>query len=147
MISVHLYGKLRRFARDATPTSASIAEVSHQDRDTVRSVVERLGIPRDDLGANVFLNGLYADLSTPVSDGDRLGLFPDDMQLLYKWYFSPNTSSDVGGPSRPGDSGAARAGSEAPNLDTEDPTSGSGKTHSSSETSSGALDSENEVEK
>jgi len=129
MISVHLYGKLRRFARDATPTSASIAEVSHQDRDTVRSVVERLGIPRDDLGANVFLNGLYADLSTPVSDGDRLGLFPDDMQLLYKWYFDPSRSS------------------EAPNLDTEDPTSGSGKTHSSSETSSGALDSENEVEK
>jgi len=90
VIHVHLYGKLRRFAEDSTPTSASIAEVAHREGDTVRSVVDRLGIPHDELGSNKFLNGRYADLETPVTDGDRLGLFPDDMQLLYKWYFAPS---------------------------------------------------------
>ena len=96
MIAVHLYGKLRRFAEDPAPTSASIAEVPHRDGDTVRSVVDRLGIPHDELGSNKFLNGRYADLETSVVDGDRLGLFPDDMQLLYKWYFDPTQTRDRG---------------------------------------------------
>ena len=89
MIHVHLYGKLRRFTDDSSPTSASIAEVTFEHGDTVRHIVDRLGIPHDELGSNMFLNGRYADLGTAVADGDRLGLFPDDMQLLYKWYFSP----------------------------------------------------------
>ena len=100
MIAVHLYGKLRRFAEDPAPTSASIAEVPHRDGDTVRSVVDRLGIPHDELGSNKFLNGRYADLETSVVDGDRLGLFPDDMQLLYKWYFAPSRSAASGAPTQ-----------------------------------------------
>ena len=41
----------------------------------------------DELGLNIFLNGEYSNLSRPVRDGDRLGIFPYDMQLLYKWHF------------------------------------------------------------
>ena len=85
----HLYGKLRRFASDTSPTSQSVARIPWQLGDTVRDVVARLGIPMEDLGSNMFLNGSYADFDSPVKDEDRLGLFPDDMQLLYKWYFSP----------------------------------------------------------
>ncbi len=93
MIEVHLYGKLRRFAADQDPTSASVAEVRWQANDTVSDLVDRLGIPHTELGTNKFLNGRYADLNTPVHDGDRIGLFPDDMQLLYKWYFAPTKSA------------------------------------------------------
>jgi len=89
MIEIHLYGKLRRFARNADPRAESIVTVPHCRVDTVGSVVDRLSVPRSDLGRNLFVNGRYADLETPIVDGDRIGLFPDDMQLLYKWYFRP----------------------------------------------------------
>jgi len=100
MIEVHLYGKLRRYSGDLEPTSASIAKVEACSGDTVLEIVDRLGIPHDELGSNKFLNGRYANMSTQVHDGDRLGLFPDDMQLLYKWYFDPTQSSASGAPSQ-----------------------------------------------
>jgi len=89
MIEVHLYGKLRRFAVTQDPTSASVAVVKWRSGETVQGVVNQLGIPHDELGSNMFVNGKYATLETFVHDEDRLGLFPDDMQLLYKWYFAP----------------------------------------------------------
>jgi len=89
MIDVHLYGKLRRFAPHGDPDSDSVVSLPHRDGDTVGSVTARLGIPDADLGANLFVDGRYADRRTPVRDGARVGLFPDDMQLLYKWYFRP----------------------------------------------------------
>jgi len=92
MIELHVYGKLRRFSDNLDATSASIARVEWQTGDTVGTVVERLGIPVEQIGSNVFLNGRYADLESSIHDGDRLGLFPDDMQLLYKWYFAPSNN-------------------------------------------------------
>jgi hypothetical protein len=96
MLHVHLYGKLRRLAADADPRSESIVDVAYCPGDTVGSVVARLDIPAEELGANLFVEGRYADLSSPVEDEARLGLFPDDMQLLYKWYFRPKGSSPRG---------------------------------------------------
>ncbi len=93
MIEVHLYGKLRTFSASKDVTSASVVSVDWRAEDTVRDIVDRLRIPIEQLGSNVFLNGRYADLESSVQDGDRLGLFPDDMQLLYKWYFAPRPSS------------------------------------------------------
>lgn len=99
MIRVHLYGKLRRFADNSDPTSQSVAPVPWQPGDTVARIVERLGVLLTELGSNIFLNGRYANLESPVQDGDRLGLFPDDMQLLYKWYFAPRPGSGAPKPS------------------------------------------------
>ena len=93
MIEVHLYGKLRRFADNSDPQSQSVAPVQWRPEDTVAVIVERLCIPMAELGSNIFLNGRYANLESPVQNGDRLGLFPDDMQLLYKWYFAPSPDS------------------------------------------------------
>jgi hypothetical protein len=115
MLAIHLYGKLRRFAADSAPTAASVVTMQHEEGDTVSSVVQRIGVPPGELGSNLFVNGRYASPGSPVSDGDRLGLFPDDMQLLYKWYFAPSS------------------GSAAPNLSTEDPASGSGRSKSGTE--------------
>ena len=65
----------------------SIIYVDARDGDTIRSIVERMGIPLDELGRNIFLNGEYSGLKRPVKDNDRLGIFPDDMTLLYRQYF------------------------------------------------------------
>ncbi len=57
------------------------------DGDTIRRIVEQIGIPMEELGRNIFLNGEYSGLDRSVKDGDRLGIFPDNMQLLYRQYF------------------------------------------------------------
>jgi hypothetical protein len=87
LIETHLYGKLRRFSDSLDPRRESVMHVQVEEGDTIRDVIERIGIPLDELGLNIFLNGEYSNLTRPVRDGDRLGIFPDDMQLLYKWHF------------------------------------------------------------
>lgn len=100
MIEVHLYGKLRRFAEDPDPTSDSIVRVPVMEGDTIGRILERIGIPLEEVGSNVFLNGEYSGLNRPVKSGDRLGVFPDDMQLLYKWYFRKREAGDEQADSR-----------------------------------------------
>jgi molybdopterin converting factor small subunit len=87
MIEVHLYGKLRRFTDNQDPSRDSIINIPVNNGDSIENIVQRIGIPPEELGNNIFLNGKYSALERKVSDGDRLGIFPDDMQLLYKWYF------------------------------------------------------------
>ena len=89
MIDVHLYGKLRRFCAERAANANSVLHLSHEEGATVGSIADRIGIPREELGSNLFVNACYATLETPVPEGSRVGLFPDDMQLLYKWYFDP----------------------------------------------------------
>lgn len=87
MIEVHLYGKLRRFTDNLDPTCDSIVNLPVEEGDTIEDIIRRIGIPNEEIGSNIFLNGEYSALKRRVRDGDRLGVFPDNMQLLYKWYF------------------------------------------------------------
>lgn len=87
MIEVHLYGKLRRFTDNLDPACESIVRIPTKKGDAIVDIARRIGIPDKDLGPNIFLNGEYSALTRKVKNGDRLGLFPDDMVLLYKWYF------------------------------------------------------------
>ena len=87
MIEVHLYGKLRRFTDNQDPSRDSIVSVPVEEGDTIEKIVRRIGIPLEELGNNIFLNGEYSALERKVKDKDRLGIFPNNMQLLYKWYF------------------------------------------------------------
>ena len=86
-MKVHLYGKLRRFAESKDPAKESVVDVEVDPEETIEQVAERIGIPREELGSNIFLDGEYSDLRRPVGNAERLGLFPDDMQLLYSWHF------------------------------------------------------------
>ncbi len=94
MIEVHLYGKLRRFTENQRPSRDSIICVPVGEEDTIEEIVERIGIPHEELGSNIFLNGEYSAKTRQVRAGDRLGIFPDDMQVLYKWYFRKAGSED-----------------------------------------------------
>jgi hypothetical protein len=99
MIEVHLYGKLRRFAPDKDAPMDSVVFVPVKDNDTISGVLIRLGVPLKEVGSNIFLNWQYSGLSRRVQEGDRLAVFPDDMQLLYKWYFR-KIEADAGLPNR-----------------------------------------------
>jgi molybdopterin converting factor small subunit len=95
MIDVHLYGKLRRFSGDSDPRRESVLPMDVREGETISDIIRRIGIPSEELGRNIFLNGEVSALERTVKDGDRLGIFPDDMQLLYRQYF-PKKGGDEG---------------------------------------------------
>ncbi|GAB6126107.1 MoaD/ThiS family protein [Humidesulfovibrio idahonensis] len=68
-ITLKCFATLSRFS----PANAEAYDVNAGD--TVAAVVARLGIPEEELKL-VFVNGVHAPLSTPLAEGDRLGLFP-----------------------------------------------------------------------
>jgi hypothetical protein len=104
MISIHLYGKLRRFAPDKSPAGNSILQVTFKKNETLKSLLDRIGIDPDEL-YTIFLNSKLLttrtkiapflgyqqvnskdcqdwDLAVTIHDGDRLGLFGSDMSGL-----------------------------------------------------------------
>ena len=54
---------------------------------TICDVLAHLGIGPAEV-SNLFLNGELSAPTRRVRGGDRLGIFPSDMALLYKWYFA-----------------------------------------------------------
>ncbi len=82
MIEVHLYGKLRRFSDNQDPSHDSITYAPVEAGDTIGDIIRHIGIPLEALSSNIFLNGEYSALGRTVQNGDRLGIFPNDMQLL-----------------------------------------------------------------
>lgn len=99
MVEMHLYGKLRRHAREARANRESVVRLDPHPKETVRTALERVGIEPDDV-YHIFLNGGMLStqnsmapwlkyqqaegegLDTRLRDGDRLGLFSRDMALL-----------------------------------------------------------------
>lgn len=85
-VKVHLYGKLRRYANHSDPRGDSILTMDG-DGKTIEQIIIHMGIERCELGSNIFVNGEHSSTNRVLKNGDRLALFPDDMQILYKWYF------------------------------------------------------------
>jgi len=86
-LDIHLYGRLRRFTDNPEPGKPSVIKIDVPDGTTIRGVLEKAGVPTDEVGTNIFLNGSYSSLDRVIEEGGRLGVFPDDMNLLYKWHF------------------------------------------------------------
>lgn len=85
-VRVFLYGKFRKLAPDTSPMGESFVDVACREGETIGTVISRLGIERDDV-SHIFLNGEYSTTERRIRAGDRLGLFPKDMSLLYRQYF------------------------------------------------------------
>ena len=82
MIEVHLYGKLRRFTDNLDPSRDSITCVATKKGDSIADIIRRIGISGNEVGPNIFLNGRHSSQSGKVNNGDRLGIFPDDMPMI-----------------------------------------------------------------
>lgn len=103
MIEVHVYGKLRRHITEAATEDGTVLHVEPRPNETLSALLARLEIPHDEL-YHVFLNGsllathnsmapwlAYPQAQENVSnwemdvllqEGDRLGLFGEDMASL-----------------------------------------------------------------
>ena len=56
---------------------------------TIADILDNFGIEKEET-SHLFVNGTYSGFKKKVKDGDRVGLFPRNMSLLYKWYFTKN---------------------------------------------------------
>jgi len=103
MVEIHVYGKLRRYAPGSSPSRDSWIVVDPIEDETIEMLLERVGIGADEI-YHIFLNSkLLATHSTmakwlgyqqvrespfdwnlkvAVKDGDRIGLFGEDMATL-----------------------------------------------------------------
>jgi hypothetical protein len=104
MVSIHLYGKLRRHASNDSPSSNSVIEVEAVENETLHMLLDRVGISVGEL-YTIFINSKLLtsrtkmapflgyqqvcdencqtwDLTVAINDGDRLGLFGPDMPAL-----------------------------------------------------------------
>ena len=100
MAEIHLYGKLRRYAKD---NPDSIIRVAPESNETLDILLKRLGIPLKEIYSIFYNSKLLAarsgmaswirypqvratpfdwDLSITVQSSDRIGLFGRDMAAL-----------------------------------------------------------------
>lgn len=87
-ITVKLYGRLREIAsdRDSTSGTIGIVEVDAKEASTASDLLEKFDLSRDEV-SHVFVNGSYSSLKKTVGVEDKVAIFPEDMGLLYSWYF------------------------------------------------------------
>ncbi len=65
-----------------TRSRDSITCVAIKKGDSIADIIRRIGISGNEVGPNIFLNGRYSPQSRKVNNGDRLGIFPDDMPMI-----------------------------------------------------------------
>ena len=83
-ILIKLYGKLRENVRvvdleRGLPVTLNI-ELSNVH--FVYDIVEKFAISEDEL-SHIFVNGKYCGIGKKIRDGDRVGLFPKNMALIF----------------------------------------------------------------
>jgi hypothetical protein len=103
MVEFHVYGKLRRYTNNSRQDRRSVIMLEPSVDETIASLLAQVEIPAAEIN-HIFVNAeLLAsrtsmapylgyvqsranlfdwDLSVPVNDGDRIGLFGKDMAML-----------------------------------------------------------------
>ncbi|MEM2943862.1 MAG: hypothetical protein QW083_00280 [Methanomassiliicoccales archaeon] len=87
-IKVKLYGKLKKYASIVDFSGqVGIVELDGSAIKSISDILKKLGINLEET-SHLFLNNDYSAPEREVRDGDIVAIFPRDMALLYRWYFS-----------------------------------------------------------
>ncbi len=81
-IEVHLYGALRGRAAQQEVSRESVVRLDVHPGNTVGDALRRLSIADGEV-SNIFRNGRLAAREDVLKPGDRLGVFPPNISLLY----------------------------------------------------------------
>jgi molybdopterin converting factor small subunit len=89
VILVKIFVELRNKIKNHTVVGNSPlnVELSNEGIGKISDILELYSIGRDET-SHIFVNGVYSGFDKTVKDGDRVGIFPRRMGLLYKWYFT-----------------------------------------------------------
>jgi molybdopterin converting factor small subunit len=88
-ILVKIFGELRKKIKDKTIKDNNPLNIKLEPAkvNTISDILNYFSIEKDET-SHIFVNGVYSGFDKRVKDGDRVGLFPKNMSLLYKWYFT-----------------------------------------------------------
>jgi molybdopterin converting factor small subunit len=87
-VNVKLFGTLRNRAPGTDVTGiVGILELDGGRVKSISDILELLDLREDEV-SHLFVNNDYSGPRRTISDGDAVSIFPRDMALLYKWYFS-----------------------------------------------------------
>jgi len=83
-ILIKLYGKLRENVKDVDLKKGLPVTFNVDDKDVqnVYNLIEKFAIREDEL-SHIFVNGKYSGIGKEIRDGDRVGLFPKNMGLIF----------------------------------------------------------------
>lgn len=90
-ILVKVFGDLRKKIKGYKVDGALPLNINIESHgiETIEDILKKFAIEKDDT-YHLFVNGIYSGFKKTVKDGDRVGIFPLNMALLYKWYFKRN---------------------------------------------------------
>ena len=83
-ITVKLYGKLRERVKETSikeglPATLNIEIGSSK---SIINILDKLEIDENEI-SHIFVNGVYTGSGTQIKDGDRIGIFPTNMALIF----------------------------------------------------------------
>ena len=88
-ILVKIFGELREKIKDQVikDNSPLNIQIEAEKVNKISDILNLFSIEKEET-SHIFVNGAYSGFDKSVRDGDRVGLFPRRMSLLYKWYFT-----------------------------------------------------------
>jgi molybdopterin converting factor small subunit len=88
-ILVKIFGELREKIKDQSNAGDSPLNIYIESEkiNRISDILNFFSIKKEDT-SHIFVNGVYSGFEKKVKDGDRVGIFPRKMCLLYKWYFT-----------------------------------------------------------
>jgi molybdopterin converting factor small subunit len=88
-IHVRIFGDLKGkvSSEREDPGAATVLNLDASQFNNVLDILSELSIGEDEV-SHIFVNHIYSSTKKKVDDGDRVGIFPKNMGLLYKWYFN-----------------------------------------------------------
>ncbi|MFX1316203.1 MAG: MoaD/ThiS family protein [Promethearchaeota archaeon] len=84
VLTVKLYGDLREKSKqpEFEMGKPSTLRIESNGIQTIFDILNKFNIEKNEL-SHIFVNGKYCGLGKKVSDGDRIGLFPKRMALMF----------------------------------------------------------------
>lgn len=88
-ILVKFFGDLAKKVsqKETSIESPFSLKIETQGIEYIADILKKYSIEKSET-SHIFVNGVYAGFRKRVKDGDRVGIFPKNMGLLYKWYFT-----------------------------------------------------------
>jgi len=81
---VKLYGKLKENLKkyDLEENIPQSIKIDPDEFHSVNDILKKFAITEEEL-SHIFVNGKYCGIDKEVNNGDRVGLFPKNMALLF----------------------------------------------------------------
>jgi len=87
-IQLKLFGDLRKKAQDQISGTSSLRlKIDNTGFKKVLDIMKVFSIKEEEV-SHIFVNGSYSGFKKNVNSGDIVALFPNNMGVLYKWYFN-----------------------------------------------------------